>query len=98
MYDVRANKKNELIHILASLNKYDDFIVVEAIEVEDQNAIKIDEYFLFFGLGLGSLSPSSIKSFWEYFCNDRRKAIKVPSSGSLIKIFLLFKDGWKYSV
>lgn len=48
MYDVGANKKNELIHILASLNKYDDFIVVGAIEVEDQNAIKIDDYFLFF--------------------------------------------------
>lgn len=67
MYDVRANKKNELIHILASLNKYDDFIVVEAIEVEDQNAIKIDDYFLFFGLGLGSLSPSSIKKLLGQF-------------------------------
>lgn len=38
-------KNHGLIHILASLiNATTIFIVVEAIEVEDQNAIKIDDY------------------------------------------------------
>lgn len=38
-------KNHGLIHILASLiNATTIFIVAEAIEVEDQNAIKIDDY------------------------------------------------------
>lgn len=90
MYDVEANKKSWTDSYSSILNKYDDFIVVEAIEVEDQNTIKIDDY----GENILPFSASVrqiyIKSFfWDVFSNDpSRKAIKVPSSGSLIKIFL----------
>lgn len=46
MYDVRANKKSwtRLIHIPASLINTTILSAVEAMKVEDQNAIKIDDY------------------------------------------------------
>lgn len=42
--DVKANKKSWTDSYSDILNKYDYFIVVEAMKVEDQNAIKIDDY------------------------------------------------------
>lgn len=45
MYDVKANKNSWTDSYSGIPNKYGDFIVVAvAIEVEDQNAIKIDDY------------------------------------------------------
>lgn len=63
------------------------------MKLEDQNAIKIDDYGE--NIPLSALLPrlcTAKKSFWDIFSNDpSRKAIKVPSSGSLIKIFLLLE-------
>lgn len=45
MYDVKANKNSWTDSYSGIPNKYGDFIVVAVeIEVEDQNAIKIDDY------------------------------------------------------
>lgn len=98
MYDARANKKSWTDSYSGVLNKYDDFIVVEAIEVEDQKAIKIDDYGEYSSLLFSPLTPTARcfppnmhekLLFWDIFFNDSsRKAIKVPSF-ALIKIFLL---------
>ena len=92
-------KNHGLIHIFwHPYNKYDDFIVVEAIEVEDQKAIKIDDYsenILPFS-SAGPCSPPNMHKkllfslFFlrgDIFSYDQgRKAIKDPSSGSLISL------------
>ncbi|CRL00534.1 CLUMA_CG013795, isoform A [Clunio marinus] len=44
MYDVRANKKSWTDSYSTIFNKYDAFIGGEAMKLEDQNAIKIDDY------------------------------------------------------
>lgn len=71
MYDARANKKSWTDSYSGVLNKYDDFIVVEAIEVEDQKAIKIDDYGEYSSLLFSPLTPTArcfppicIKSFF----------------------------------
>lgn len=40
MYDAGANKKSWTDSYSAILNKYDDFIVAEAMKLEDQNGNK----------------------------------------------------------
>lgn len=60
MYDVRANKKSwtRLIHIPASLINTTILSAVEAMKVEDQNAIKIDDY----GENILRLHPTTSQS------------------------------------
>lgn len=96
-------KNHGLIHILASLINTTILSWSKAVELEDQNAIKIDDYGenilppFFFTFRLARSFTREPKSFlfyfWDIFSNDQsRKPIKVPSSGVLIKIFLLFKN------
>lgn len=60
MYDDRANKKSwtRLIHIPASLINTTILSAVEAMKVEDQNAIKIDDY----GENILRLHPTTSQS------------------------------------
>lgn len=77
MYDVKANKNSWTDSYSGIPNKYGDFIVVAvAIEVEDQNAIKIDDY----GENIRSppfhcssrrcRSPRLKSFFWDILSND----------------------------